>query len=235
MELHGQETNAITIKSLWQTIHNLMGVSDGDPTVLSGKAINEHDLDEMKKTSGTAFLRSHSSRMILCYLFSDFKKAQLHADACKALVDSPIIGIDFVTNLLFEVLTMLANLGTSGKQKKTLDYVKKRIERVKYWAQQSPYNFLGSLYILDAELAVATGDHAEAFSKYVCAISLSKDSGSMLRTALANERAGKYFFERGQKKESKRFIDEAVAVYEKWGASAKAKHLRDELRFVKFT
>jgi len=56
-----------------------------------------------------------------------------------------------------------------------------------------------------------------------------------MQTALANERLGKYFLERGDKESAGPFIDEALSLYDQWGATTKAEHLREEMKASRLT
>jgi hypothetical protein len=109
---------------------------------------------------------------------------------------------------------------------------KRSMKRIKHWAKHSPINFLGKQFLLEAELAVVTGDTLSALSKYICAISLSTDGGFSMQAALANERAGKFLLEQGDKDLAKPYFEEALLFYEKWGAPTKVQHLKNEVKGV---
>ena len=51
-----------------------------------------------------------------------------------------------------------------------------------------------------------------------------------MQTALATERLGKYFLERGDKESAGPYIDEAISLYRQWGATAKVDHLIEEMK-----
>ncbi len=102
-------------------------------------------------------------------------------------------------------------------------------------ALQSPYNFLGKKLLVEAELsAAAKMREAYVVQKFVYASALAKEGGLLMEAALSNESLGKYYFRLGKVKESQQYIEQAIVLYEKWGAVAKAKHLRSESGILDF-
>ena len=82
---------------------------------------------------------------------------------------------------------------------------------------------------MEAELAVAQRDYHSCLAKYTCAIALSREGGFLWQTALACERAAKYCLAQDCV-DAQSFLEEALVLYEKWGASLKVTHLRNELK-----
>ena len=50
-----------------------------------------------------------------------------------------------------------------------------------------------------------------------------------MQHALANERAGKYFLNRGDVTTARSYFKESMSVYKKWGGKLKMEHLKNEV------
>lgn len=169
----------------------------------------------------------HFYRMLLAYLFGDYESAAVHASVCRVAESNPFGSSEHVLLLFYDGLVTLANGKKLDRQSQKM--ISNCIKTFKTWSKQSPENFLGKQYFLEAELAAASDDFNRAHSKYTAAISLSREGGYILQHALANERAGKYLLRRGEKDLANSYLKEAASVYEKWGSSTKADHLRNEV------
>jgi tetratricopeptide (TPR) repeat protein len=107
--------------------------------------------------------------------------------------------------------------------------VRKLLKRVSNLALHSPANFLGKQYLIQAELEVVSKNHQEAMSNFRSAILHTRESRSDMQSALANERFGKYLLEIGDLESARPILEEAYQLYRRWGATAKMKHLKDEI------
>jgi predicted ATPase len=227
MDAYGQESVLTMIKPLWQAVHNLTGRAAGDPKVLTGQVMEQdYMIQYARENNKTLLIWCHFYRMLLAYLFCDMELAAVHASVCRVAESNPFGSSDHVLLLFFDGLVTLSQGKLNRQRQKTAQQC---IKTFKVWSKQSPENFLGKLYFLEAELAAASDDYNRAHSKYTAAISLSREGGYILQHALANERAGKYLLRRGEKDLAHTYLKEAVAVYEKWGGKTKADHLRNEV------
>jgi hypothetical protein len=52
---------------------------------------------------------------------------------------------------------------------------------------------------------------------YTSSILLSREGGFLKEEALANERAGKYYLERGDDGSALKFLRKSYKLYERWG------------------
>jgi tetratricopeptide (TPR) repeat protein len=230
MEVYGHESILMMIKPLWQMVHNFMGKAHGDPQVLTGEIMEqEYTVQYARENNKTLLIWSHFYRLLLNYMFGDFESAEVHASVCRVAENNPFGSSDRVLLVFYEGLVALAQ---EKKSRTRLQVAKRCIKTFKTWAKQSPENFLGKLYFLEAELAAATGDHKRAHSKYTSAISLSREGGYVMQHALANERAGKYFLARGEEEKAKAYLKEALSVYNKWGGKTKSDHLKSEIALL---
>jgi histidine kinase len=228
MEFYGQKLNIMMMKSTWQMMKNLMGHAKGDPKVLTGEIMEESMLEQWKHENISVYTWSHFHRMLLAYLFGDYDRAEQFSQGCLVIADYPWGAVDVAIVIFFDALTALAKARASNQKKAPL--AEKRLRRLQYWANHSPRNFLGKQFLLEAEMAALAGQHDSAFSKYTCAIALSREGGFIMQAALANERTGKYLLERDDKESAVFHIREAISLYKRWGATAKVKALKDEMK-----
>eukprot|EP00934_Nitzschia_sp_Nitz4_P004331 Nitzschia sp. Nitz4//scaffold11_size288233//98799//101975//NITZ4_000759-RA/size288233-processed-gene-0.154-mRNA-1//1//CDS//3329534029//4321//frame0 len=229
MEAYGQESTLMMVKPLWQTVHNLMGRASGDPTVLTGEIMEqEYTIQYARENNKTLLIWTHFYRMLLCYMLGDYESAEVHSSVCRVAENNPFGTSDRVLFVFYDGLVALSQ----PKSRARLQVAKKSIKTFKAWAKHSPENFLGKLYFLEAELAASTGDDERAHSKYTSATSLSREGGYIMQHALANERAGKYFLQRGDYEVARTYLKEAMSVYSKWGGKTKVEHLHRELRMA---
>jgi len=228
LEFFGQETALLFLKPLWQMTQNFMGLSKGNPKVLTGKVMNQEVLmAEAAESCPGLIVWIRCYCMELAYYFGDFDRAEEFSTTSHEIYDHSYGAMDAATILYYEMLTLLAQ-ARRGKRGR-ISAVRRRLKRLRHWAKHSPLNFLGKQYLVEAELAVATGDHLSVLSKYTSSILLSREEGFLMQEALANERAGKYYLEQGDEAMALPFLRAAYLLYERWGGQEKVRHLREEL------
>ena len=76
--------------------------------------------------------------------------------------------------------------------------------------------------LLKGELASVRGDPNKASQHYRAGILHAESEGRLCVAALGMERLAIVLAERGQKDRAAKLLDDAGAIYEKWGAHAKA-------------
>eukprot|EP00339_Tiarina_fusa_P000461 CAMPEP_0117002134 /NCGR_PEP_ID=MMETSP0472-20121206/3906_1 /TAXON_ID=693140 ORGANISM="Tiarina fusus, Strain LIS" /NCGR_SAMPLE_ID=MMETSP0472 /ASSEMBLY_ACC=CAM_ASM_000603 /LENGTH=1051 /DNA_ID=CAMNT_0004702383 /DNA_START=156 /DNA_END=3311 /DNA_ORIENTATION=+ len=230
MKAYGHESVLMMIKPLWQMVHNFMGRAHVDPKTLTGEIMEqEYTIQYARENNKTLLIWLHFYRLLLAYMFGDYESAEIHATVCRVAESNPFGSSDRVLLVFYDGLVTLAQ---GKKSRARMQQAKRCIKTFKKWAKQSPENFLGKLYFLEAEHAAATGDHKRAHSKYTSAISLSREGGYIMQHALANERAGLYFLEKGDEDTAKTYLREALAVYNKWGGITKCEYLMETYPFL---
>ena len=109
------------------------------------------------------------------------------------------------------------------------------MKQMRLWADEAPSNFLGKLYLLEAEWASLFGRNDQAHRRYISAAALLKESGFYLQTALSLELAGKHFARIREDGLAVRFLRQALDKYREWGGHAKADHLETEVKHILYT
>ena len=225
----GQRTALLFLMPLWQMTQNFMGLSHGEPKELSGQIMTQETLTaEAAESCPGLIVWIHYYCMILAYFFGDFDRAEEYSMTSHKIYDVSYGAMDAASVLFFESMTLLAQ-ARKGKRGRVAP-VRRRLKRLRHWAKHSPLNFLGQQYLIEAELAVATGDNLSALSKYTSSILLFREGGFLMQEAMANERAGKYYVEQGDMALALPFLRASYQLYEKWGGYEKVRHLREELR-----
>lgn len=98
-------------------------------------------------------------------------------------------------------------------------------EKMRYWANHSPSNYLHKWYLVEAERCRVLGEKAKAIEYYDCAILHAKTNKYLQEEALACELAAKFYLEWEKIPIAQTYILDAYRAYQYWGATSKVKHL----------
>ena len=126
--------------------------------------------------------------------------------------------------LLYDGMACLEKANFSDKRKHVKG-AKKVIKRMKFLAKECPENNLHKLYILQGELCALEGKLEMALKLYNQAINHAMEQGVTQLQALAQERASVALQRLGDPTSTKhseaiKFMKQAIASYERWGAAA---------------
>jgi len=162
---------------------------------------------------------------INAYIVGDFSLALQYVESCTSQCLSPLEGsILHPIQNFYAGLVLLAIGKQSGKQ----DYVyhaKGIIDRLRDISKHSPKNFLNKVHMLEAEIAVVSGDKKQAIANFEQCILLSKENMFKNEEAIACERAGVFFLANNEVENGLRFLSQACVCYKEWGATAKVEQL----------
>jgi hypothetical protein len=230
MAFLGQTLALMLIRPLWQFVHNFAGRAGVDPTILTGEIVDQDALmAEAKESSRGLLAWTRFYCMVLAYFFGNYDSAEQYATTSHVIYDNSFgSGVDAGSVLFYECMVLLA-VARNGKRRHVAA-VRRRLKRLAHWAEHCPLNFLGKQYMIEAELAGVTGNHLSVLSKYTSSILLSREGGFLMEEALANERAGKYYLERGDNGSALTFLRESYKLYERWGGIEKMRHLQREVQ-----
>ena len=99
------------------------------------------------------------------------------------------------------------------------------------WANTCRENFMAMHLLVEAELAGRIEDrHERAPGFYQSAFEIARDQQNLKVEALACELAGRYHLDRGNGAEAARYLTHAHYAYGLWGATSKARALRERHR-----
>ena len=100
--------------------------------------------------------------------------------------------------------------------------------RLLVWRDACPANNAHRVALLDAELARWQGHVGAAVENFESAIHRAQSAGMMHHQAIALERYGRFWLDRGRTSAGTEFIREAATLFATWGATAKVSALERE-------
>ena len=190
-----------------------------DETVMIPKHHQDNDLSKI----ATVYIY----KLLLAYCYGNYTAAldyiaqgQQYLMAVSGLVLVPIFHF-------YAALTNLALFPTQPEtqQADLLAQAQAHQTTLHQAAHFAPMNYLHKWYLVEAERQRVLGNKAEAIEMYDRAISGAKENQFLNDEALANELAGKFYWEWGKEKFAQIYIIEAYYCYIQWGATAKVKDL----------
>jgi hypothetical protein len=116
-----------------------------------------------------------------------------------------------------------------------LHQAKKRSKCLLVLAKLVPENYFARYLMLKADLIGMrnSSKYNDGLLAYYNAISVAKDSGSLLWYAFANDLTGKYILRRnGDSVAAEKYLLAAISIFQRWGAVAKVDHLRYEMAIL---
>ena len=172
----------------------------------------------------------HQQRCIVNYVFGNFETSLAEGDKAGKSGYHPYESVDIGIGILFHGLACLAVCRSPlHNRRKLIAKAKRYIILLEKISRGAPEYCLGKVFLLKAELSVVHEKFDDARSHYISAIAISSKGGLLLEEAIANERAGRLMYALEDNRAAI-FFNEAISVFQKWGAKAKSKRLRDELQ-----
>ena len=216
------------IATFLQAVRNLLGQEE-NPTLLSGDAYNEELAIPLaiETNDRTELHYLYLNKIILCYLFGDYRQAAQNAVLAEQYLD----GVTAMLAVpLFHFYDSLAHLGvlaeaSISEKEALLNRINTNQEKMQKWAHHAPRNYLHKFYLVEAEKARVLGQVIEAEECYERAIKGARDNEYIQEEALAYELAAKFYLERGRSKIAQTYMKEAHYAYTHWGAKAKVEDL----------
>jgi tetratricopeptide (TPR) repeat protein len=223
-----QTGSLLTLKPVWQMCQNFMG-RNHNPKYLLGEALTRADLEDSTCSDNHYELRSSigSDEMLMAYHFSDFEMAEARLPSAIILYTS-VSTMSAANARMYHALILLATAKQNSWSR--IRKVKRLLKQMRKWSKSCPQNYLGRQFLVEAELARVQKKVEKAHSKYYLAVIQFRDHGCLLFEALANERAGKFCASIGDKDKANQYLDEALKVYNTWGALGKCEHLKEEMQ-----
>lgn len=206
--LRGLESNTI-----------LMGASFNAPAELQ-KSI---DLSSFTIAADTAI-----AYMSTLFMFGHIEEALKAYEQASMYVDFIQQRYEFGEYTFYGTLICCAAIDNKISSK--LNYhkkIKQHIKKLKNWKEHCPDNFETQFLIASAEYERVTGKGQEAAVLFEKAIEKADQFRFVNYKGLANELAGKFQYNSGNKIMSKTFLENARSAYQKWGANAKIKQLEE--------
>ncbi|WDD33160.1 AAA family ATPase [Nostoc sp. UHCC 0926] len=224
-----KQTTYLNFNSIYyQSVLNLLGMAD-NPCFLIGEIYDEVTMLPLHHAANqiSIICQLHFCKLLLCYLFGNYKKALENAGIVEQYLTS-VTGLVLIPTFYFyESLTNLALYKDCSmvEQKLILERVTETNKKLKKCAQSAPKNYAHKSNLVEAESFRISGQKTEAIELYDRAISLAKENGYIQEEGLSNELAAKFYLDWGKEKVAQVYMQEAYYCYARWGAKAKTNDL----------
>jgi predicted ATPase/signal transduction histidine kinase len=226
-----QESSLLLIQAYHQVVSALSG-DEASIDCLSSDTSDEEKVLSMHRQAGDRSLICvlYYNKLVLCYLFEQYEKAAQYSDLTQAYLDGQTGTPAVPVAVFYDSLAQLAMYKTSGpsERKTILKRVASNQKKMKKWARHGPMNFLHKYFLVEAERLGSLGKDTRAAELYNRSIDLARENGFTNEEALATELAAKFYLSRGTTIVARAYMTEAHYCYQRWGASAKVKHLETE-------
>lgn len=209
----------------------LASVLTGRNGVFSSTDPQNFDEEEFFKSvkSDKASLAAHYySKMQLCYMTGNYRDALYAAEKVKNCAGA-IIGFLLSAECNFYhslIITAVYRELPSTERKRFTKTLKKNQRQMKKWSDSCAANFLHKYLLVEAEISRISGRKQKAGDLYDKAIQSARESGYIQNEALACELAARFYAAEGRIGIAKAYMSDAISLYRKWGAEAKAQDLK---------
>jgi PAS domain S-box-containing protein len=219
------------LAAFWQAAQNLLGRSRC-PWVLDGEAYDRSAMLLAIVETGNLAAQTalHVNTLALCYLFGRHEEALAAselAEKCRAgMVAMAIEPVWY----FYDSLTRLALCPGDhpAQRSRLLERVAANQTYLGMRAHHAPMNFQNKLHLVEAERARVLGHGMEAMEHYDRSIQLAQQNAFIQEEALANERAGRFWLEKGKPEFAQVHLRKAHDGFARWQAWAKVKALEAE-------
>ncbi|MBN1534535.1 MAG: AAA family ATPase [Spirochaetes bacterium] len=217
---------AMIFLRLWQTLQG----ATPDTRSLDGDGFDEESCLARMKDAGynTGVAGFHLAKLQLSILFERYAEAPRHVreiDRIRwAIVGTPssaefCIHSFLASSLNHDNLSPAARLSARAR-------MRREYRMMRAWTDNCRENFLHHRYLMEAETLRISGRIRETIECYDRSIDAAIESGFSRYAALANELAARFLIRLGSGRSASSYLEEAAYLYDKWGAKAKAAHLR---------
>jgi predicted ATPase len=202
---------------------------DEDETALR-EITDEEFIDRLKKSGNAQWLFLYgNTQTFASVLLGDFAAAETwDALASQFAAAGGNIHFSLTDHVLLNSLILANRCGGASEAERAplMQRLAENEGRLKKWADNCPENFAHKHKLACAEIARArAAPMEEVLALYGEAVAAAGDGFIHLR-ALANERLADYWASKGQPKIARSFLGEAYFLYDRWGAQAKLRQLR---------
>jgi predicted ATPase len=220
-----RETVHADISIYFEMIRNLIGRSQGDPTVLKSEQRFRSHSDH------TVLGVFYTCQSILYMYFGEYEKG---AKLAIERGDTYAKGVPAHVWIMIETFTRGMLLYVMARTTKKRIYRKeaKRVHKtIKSWVHKGNPNVKHYEMLLNAESAALSGKLDAAEGWYQSSIVSATRQGHLHESAYASERYGNFLMnERNDPEEARHKIDDAIRRYGEWGAAKKVHLLRQQYR-----
>jgi predicted ATPase/signal transduction histidine kinase len=174
--------------------------------------------------------RHQTIRMGCAYLFGDLAGARELAAEARPLLPSATRSVMIVEHAYYDALTLAASCAQVEREQlpRLVGEIAAHQAQFAVWAGHCPDNYQHKHLLLQAELARVQARPYEAAERYDEAIEAAAQQGFLQDQALASELCGRFHRGLGRRRFAGLYLNQALAIYLRWGARAKAEALESE-------
>lgn len=211
-----------------QFVHNLSN-NVNYPTKLSGSFFEEEttlSILESNKNYYALFLY-YCFKLILAYLFGDFKTALKYVQAFEQFQAGSNGMFSYQVFYTYDALAYLAAYSDLTKQEQiaALTHVKSIQKKIRSWKKHAPTNHEHRWHLIEAEYCRVTHKTKKALKHYQKAILIAQENGFISFEAIGNELLAKYYLSQNENNFAEFYLQKALFKYQQWGAVSKAERL----------
>jgi histidine kinase len=218
---------AINIE-IYNKLINILQDQEAFSLASSISEFQQNGLLELAQSDQASLATFYLCKAQLCYLAGNYKEALCTIQKIEP-IDGAILG--FMTSAEYKFYYSLAITALLSelpfKDGKPLwKILKKNQHQMKKWFKCSKTNYEHKYLLIAAETA-RLQNRKEAMSLYDQAIHSARENGYIQNEALANELAARFYLAQGLTTVARAYMVDACRVYNKWGAYAKVKDLKN--------
>ena len=210
---------------------NLQGLIE-DKFSLSSDGFNEFQCMQMGQESqfspGIALYRTLKAQIF--YFYENYTEALKTAKLTEEMLPFTI-GLANESEHYFYQSLILANVILQASPDESAEYYQKLAknqEKMKFWVDNCPENYLHKYLLVEAERARIAGKDLEAMDLYDKAIASARENDYIQNEALANELAAKFWLAKGKEDFAQLYMQKAHYGYQLWGAKRKVEDLEEK-------
>ncbi|MBE9186220.1 AAA family ATPase [Microcoleus sp. LEGE 07076] len=214
-----------------QTVLLLMGKLANSDILLSEGYSEKKLLPLLLKANDRVGLQHfYLQKLILSYLFGNVDQALENASQAEVYLDGMAGFINVSEYHFYDALARLAAYpsATNDEQEEHLFYAGSNLKKLQKKALSAPMNLQHKCDLIAAEKARILGNIVTAMEYYDSAIAGAQENGYIQVQALAAELAGAFYLSIKREKIAKTYLTEARYCYQRWGATAKVRHLESK-------
>jgi PAS domain S-box-containing protein len=218
---HEVQEAIVSIQRLIQNLH--FGTDDKFAELAFEDSINQYSSFAQ---SWYFNLKSQSK-----FLSGDYQQAVTAACIAEQLLEPT--QLSYPESIYYSALAIASYYSDAPqKQPEFWEKLQNYQEKLKFWAENCPDNFLSKWALVAAEIARIEQKHQEAMYLYEQAIKSASENKFIQNEAIANELAAKFYLSQGFETIFNTYIQKAYTCYARWGATAKVKKLQEQYSHV---
>lgn len=189
-------------------------------------------LNDMNKNIVTALQETITIyQYVTNYLFGDYKRAYRALQQSEARMKAESSEVQDPSSYCYYLVLVLKELYRSATPREKVQYLNEMqdsLKKLKKLARRSPETQLHKYLLVKAEIARIRRKYRQAEQWYGEAFIAARSRQYLHDAAIIAECYGQYALVSGRAMLAKLYIHEAYEFYKKWGALAKAEHMRHQ-------